>query len=228
MKRLLLASAIIFGGLAALAGQNGPGIPGFVTVPEPENHAVTVNRLMVYHDSGEYENGIRLVVNSARDFLRERTANGKAKEEKLAAVFDIDETSLSGWDLMSSCGFCSYATQRQLNLNPVGAAIPETLELFNYAKNRGVAVFFITGRQEDQRDFTAKNLHDVGYSGWNDLIMQADGNTKPAHVVKPIDRAEIEKQGYHIVLNIGDQASDLAGCCAERVFKLPNPFYLVQ
>jgi len=29
------------------------------------------------------------------------------------------------------------------------------------------------------------------------------------------------------VLNIGDQASDLAGCCALRVFKLPNPFYLL-
>jgi hypothetical protein len=28
------------------------------------------------------------------------------------------------------------------------------------------------------------------------------------------------------VLNIGDQASDLAGCCAERVFKLPT-FYSI-
>jgi hypothetical protein len=28
-------------------------------------------------------------------------------------------------------------------------------------------------------------------------------------------------------LNVGDQASDLAGCCSERSFKLPNPFYLV-
>jgi hypothetical protein len=29
-------------------------------------------------------------------------------------------------------------------------------------------------------------------------------------------------------LNIGDQASDLAGCCEDRIFKLPNPFYLVD
>ena len=46
----------------------------------------------------------------------------------------------------------------------------------------------------------------------------------PARLFKPGNRQTIEKRGYRIILNIGDQASDLAGCCAERVFKLPNPF----
>jgi len=32
-------------------------------------------------------------------------------------------------------------------------------------------------------------------------------------------------QGYAIVVNIGDQMSDLDGGFAERTFKLPNPFY---
>jgi len=58
--------------------------------------------------------------------------------------------------------------------------------------------------------------------------MPPDGDTDAARIFKPRNRESIEKEGYHIVLNIGDQASDLAGCCAERVFKLPNPFYLVQ
>ena len=39
---------------------------------EPENHAVSVERLLRYHDSGEYEREIREVANSARDFLESR------------------------------------------------------------------------------------------------------------------------------------------------------------
>ena len=38
-------------------------------------------------------------------------------------------------------------------------------------------------------------------------------------------RRAIERQGYKIVANIGDQRSDLAGGAAKRTFKLPNPIY---
>lgn len=93
-------------------------------------------------------------------------------------------------------------------------------------------VFFVTGREEPERDATEKNLSTAGYSGWKHLYMQPEtrkGEKKAwASVAKPINRQAIEDQHYHIILNIGDQASDLAGCCAERVFKLPNRFYLVQ
>ena len=33
------------------------------------------------------------------------------------------------------------------------------------------------------------------------------------------------KQGFLIIANLGDQASDLAGGYAERAYKIPNPFY---
>jgi len=226
MKRFLLAAMLVVGSTAMLPGQNGQGVPGFSTVGEPENHAISVDRLIRYHDSGQYESDIRLVVNSAMSYLRERVA--PAKGEKLAAVFDIDETALSNWDTMSGCGFCSYRSQQKLYPNPKATVISPTLELFNLAKSRKVAVFFVTGRQKEQHDLTVQNLHDAGYADWDGLIMQPDGDTDAARIFKPRNRESIEKEGYHIVLNIGDQASDLAGCCAERVFKLPNPFYLVQ
>jgi hypothetical protein len=38
-------------------------------------------------------------------------------------------------------------------------------------------------------------------------------------------RQKLVEQGYRILLNVGDQNSDLAGGFAERTFKLPNPFY---
>jgi len=106
------------------------------------------------------------------------------------------------------------------------------LELYNFAKSKGIALFFITGRPEKQRQLTIDNLREVGYEGWTDLILQPDTvpgeNRMPARTFKPRNRQAIEKRGYRIVLSIGDQASDLAGCCAERVFKLPNPFFLVD
>jgi len=41
-------------------------------------------------------------------------------------------------------------------------------------------------------------------------------------------RSQIEADGYTIIANIGDQASDLQGGHAEKTFKLPNPFYIVK
>jgi predicted secreted acid phosphatase len=228
MKRfmqLLLLTSVCGVALFAQSGSGGPATPS--ASQEPENHALVVDRLMRYHDYGEYDREIREVANSARDYL-EATAKSNAKEEKLAAVFDIDETSLSNWDAMADCGFCSYSVQSKLYSIAHDPAITPVLELFNFAKKKGVTVFFVTGRPESQRAITIQNLNDAGYSGWADLIMQPDGNKIPASVFKPHDRKEIENKGYRIVLNIGDQASDLAGCCAERVFKLPNPFYLLK
>ena len=198
-----------------------------VSFQEPENHAIEVDRLMRYHDFGEYDREIREIANSARDYL-ETVVKTTSKDDKLAAVFDIDETALSNWEAMAGCGFCAYPVQVKLYPASHDPAIVPVLELFNFAKKHGVTVFFVTGRQEAQRDATVKNLNDVGYSGWADLVMQADGNRLPASVVKSSDRQAISDKGYRIVLNIGDQASDLAGCCSERVFKLPNPFYLVK
>ncbi len=222
MKRLLqlLVLASLCAGAVPVFAQEFP--------QEPENHAVVVERLMRYHDYGEYDREIQVVAETAREYLA-AVVKSSAKDDKLAAVFDIDETSLSNWDAMSGCGFCSYASQLTLYPNEDhDPAIAPVLRLYNFAKASGVKVFFVTGRQESEREATIKNLNEAGYSGWTELIMQSDGNKLPAGVFKPKDRQAIVDEGYRIVLNIGDQASDLAGCCSERVFKLPNPFYLLK
>ena len=41
------------------------------------------------------------------------------------------------------------------------------------------------------------------------------------------ERKKLVDQGYTIIVNIGDQMSDLDGGFAERTFKLPNPFYFI-
>jgi acid phosphatase len=216
-----------FAALFVLAGLSAAPLFAQSFPQEPENHTLVVERLMRYHDYGEYDREIQVVADSAREYLA-AVVKSAPKQDKLAAVFDIDETSLSNWEAMSACGFCSYAVERKLYTEDHDPAIAPVLELYNFAKTEGVRVFFVTGRQESERAMTIKNLNEAGYSDWTELIMQPDGNKLPAGVFKPKDRREIVDKGYRIILNIGDQASDLAGCCAERVFKIPNPFYLLK
>jgi predicted secreted acid phosphatase len=245
MKRFVELSVLGFAfSITLLAGSSANLIapPNFAW-QEPENHAIEVERLMRYHDFGEYDREIRDVTNAARDYV-ETVASHNPQREKLAVVFDIDETALSNWDAMAACGFCSYSAQQELYSkahdpvysNEHDPAIMPTLELFNRAKNLGMTVFFVTGRPESQRNLTEQNLTAVGYSDWKELRMcnpAVDPECgkippPPASLIKPRSRKRIEDEGYRIILSIGDQASDLAGCCAERVFKLPNPFYLLR
>jgi predicted secreted acid phosphatase len=224
MRRFYLPFLLIYGCAGWSCAQNLQS----TSLEEPENLADSIDRLTRYHDFGQYDYQIRQVANVARDYLEMRVKS-RQTEEKLTAVFDIDETALSNWRTMFDCGFCSYSAQ--LKLYPLPShdpAIVPVLELFNFAREKHVAVFFVTGREEKQRAATESNLTEAGYSHWDGLYMRPDGNQDPASVFKPGARRQIEAKGYTIVLNIGDQASDLAGCCAERVFKLPNPFYLVK
>jgi len=87
---------------------------------------------------------------------------------------------------------------------------------------------FITGRPEDQRAATERNLRQAGYDGFERLSMVPPGaKFASAADFKTGIRAGIATQGYTIIANIGDQPSDLLGGYAERIFLLPNPFYRV-
>jgi hypothetical protein len=51
--------------------------------------------------------------------------------------------------------------------------------------------------------------------------------TSPPSPSRPGARAAIEQRGYDIVLDASDQESDLNGGHADRLFKLPNPYYFI-
>jgi acid phosphatase len=102
------------------------------------------------------------------------------------------------------------------------------MDVYNTAKGRGAAIFFITGRPESQREATERNLTDVGYTGYTGLIMEPDAaQYVSAAGFKAPQRQAIEQQGYTIIANMGDQPSDLDGALSERTFLLPNPFYRI-
>lgn len=163
-------------------------------------------------------------------------------QEKLALVLDIDETSLSNYCEMKREDFgYILSLSTPWVLSPASAvAIPGALRLARMAEGAGVAVFFITGRPgkpkvpgttpwTDQTEATAKNLRAAGYPEWAGLALRnGDENGMPTIEYKSQERQRIVAGGYHIVMSVGDQWSDLLGSPAAEVsIKLPNPFYFI-
>jgi acid phosphatase len=149
--------------------------------------------------------------------------------ERLAMVLDIDETSLSNYCEMKreDYGFLSAMFNAWAVSPEADMALPGTLRLFNKAWAAGIEVFFITGRPGEQRAATAKNLEAAGYKGWKGLALREGAQKAMATVeYKGQERKKIVDAGYRIVMNVGDQWSDLYGeYKAEISVKLPNPFY---
>jgi predicted secreted acid phosphatase len=200
---------------------------------EPANIGDIKEQLKHYHKCSEancYTPQLEGQIDLAIGFLKQTVAS-RDRTEKLALVLDIDETALSNWAVEMHDDF-GYITNDSnwcvsLQCNP---AIPATLRLFREAKSSNVTVFFITGRPEGQRIDTEANLKAVGYDHWEKVYMRPTNHPVDQTVVqfKSGDRAEIIAMGYRIVLNVGDQMSDLVGDPqAEHSVKLPNPFYCI-
>ncbi len=82
-------------------------------------------------------------------------------------------------------------------------------------------------RPEPIRDGTLDNLKAAGFKGKYDLVLQPPSRAGDASMVpyKSGARQQVEKRGYKILANLGDQRSDLKGGYSERTYKLPNVIY---
>jgi acid phosphatase len=203
-------------------------------VPATPNLVDVKREVSTYVDSGRYETEVSAVVDQAAAFLESRVPRGG----KLAIVLDIDETALSNlpsfrandWGFIipgpcdlprGPCGLLAWiGMARAEPVKPV-------LTLARLARARGVAVFFLTGRPERLREPTERNLKAAGYE-WTGVLLKPDAlNTASPVEFKAAERKKLVGQGYTIIVNMGDQMSDLEGGFAERTYKLPNPFYFV-
>jgi acid phosphatase len=194
----------------------------------------TQARIARYISSGQYDKDFAAVVARAQAYMEERAR----AVSKPAIVLDIDETSLSNWPAYRVNGWSRItAGPCDLDHGPCGIrawqamatskALAPTLQLARRAEALGVAVFFITGRPPELREATERNLRQEGYQP-TAVILLPDGQTfGSAADFKAPERRKLTEQGYAIILNMGDQESDLRGGYAEKTFKLPNPVYFL-
>ena len=207
--------------------------PTMIVSAEPvPNFGVERYRLADYAecvgDGGCYWADLDAQTRRAEAVLDRSIATAKSGE-RLAMVLDIDETSMSSFCELrrEDYGFLLASFNKWVMTPAAAMSIPGTVRLFNKARAAGVEVFFITGRWEEQRESTVRNLELAGYKGWKGLALKAGPQKQMSTVdYKGQERQKIVDAGYRIVLNMGDQWSDLNGQArGETSVKLPNPFY---
>jgi acid phosphatase len=234
LKFLLAIAGIAFASNCLPAQQ--PARPAFSTVAVAEripNLDKIKKKVRQYHDCTCtrrcYADDLDTQADRAIAFLRQR-ADHRRPQEKLALILDIDETALSNYEEEDGADFAyNAAVFDAWVLTAQAPAIPGTLRLYKEAQRLGVSVFFITGRRESQRAATERNLRAVGFDNWQDLMMrQCVHCSDTTGEFKAHARRNIAAEGYTLVLNVGDQWSDLKGKPeAEFSVKYPDPFYFV-
>ena len=231
----LLALQVEAAPLANACNKDKTYAPQTLDVTQPLNLGQLKNQIYFYICSGAYDSDLNTVLAGARGYIEQRAA----QVAKPALVLDIDETSLSNLplelvddfayihgidctpDLKGPCGFGNWVALGQAK------AIDGTLALYQAARQHHVAVFFITGRHEGERAVTEKNLKAAGFATWDGLTLRPAHDNRTVIEYKSGERAKIAEAGYTIIVNAGDQHSDLAGGYTERAYKLPNPMYFI-
>jgi len=203
--------------------------------PPPPLNLGTIKKLLLDYHAMHYNDDVAAVFESAKEFIKQNAAHSK----RPALVMDLDETSLTNWPNLAAddFGFIADGSCDVLPAGPCGfnrwilkssaEAIEPARKLFKVAKDNGVAVIFITGRPDSQRDATIINLDHVGYDGWTELRTRPDRDEGTVQNYKTKERIKVEDEGYTIIADVGDQMSDIDGGHSGCPFKVPNPFYFI-
>jgi predicted secreted acid phosphatase len=167
---------------------------------------------------------VRRVADRAMSYIRKRAASGQTN---LAVVLDIDDTAISTWGRLVKDDFARKDEMFVAWVNThVDPPITPILELYRESQRLGVKVFFVTGRRTALADRTRVTLAGAGYVHPDAIYFRPESDREKSLArFKTSVRRDITAQGFQIIANLGDQNSDLAGGYAERVFKIPNPFY---
>lgn len=193
---------------------------------EPANLLPHKQELRAYVENGSYRRDLAAVAAEAQAWVERRAAAGGSK---LTVIFDLDETLFDNWGYLAAMDFGYVPREWERWVEEASAPAHEPVRaVYRAARERGVDVIFLTGRTERGRAATEKNLRAIGCGDFAVLVCRPDGDKRTAAEFKTAARQRLAAEGRTIIANIGDQVSDLTGGFAERTFKLPNPFYLVE
>lgn len=145
--------------------------------------------------------------------------------KKPTVVLDIDETTMSNWGCFDAVDFDLGALATCIVENR-SAAFPAAKTFIKHARARKVRIAFITGAPQIVCASRRKNLRAQGITVPFTLVCRpADDHRDTLVPFKSGERKKLEKAGATILVNVGDQKSDLAGGAARTKVLLPNPIY---
>ncbi len=139
--------------------------------------------------------------------LRLDDAIKRKGKKPLAVITDIDETLLdnSPYDAVRAINNQEFDLKawKQWTAKGVADTVPGAPSFFKYAASKGVAVFYITNRDEDERPGTTQNLklYHLPYADDKHIILKQTVSTK-----EPRRQQVLAK--YNVVLLCGDNLPD--------------------
>ncbi|MFJ5222804.1 HAD family acid phosphatase [Streptomyces sp. NPDC088400] len=201
LLRSLTTTAVLTTAIAA-----GTALPALAAPSAPAATPAAVDTAAAAKpDYATWQADIAAVMDQADSYIAGRLASVPAGQ-KPAIVLDIDNTSLE----------TDYSSALPT------PAIRRTLALADFAHDRGVKIFFVSARPDLIQSITKYNLTSVGYTV-DGLYGRSIGDLfTEVSAFKTAQRVKIEKNGYTIIANIGNNTTDLTGGHAERTFKLPD------
>ncbi|MER6122659.1 HAD family acid phosphatase [Streptomyces sp. NPDC001795] len=250
----VVAGGALYGAGAATAGQSTansthePYNIGLLVKDIDTYYGTTLDSNGVYQASADspYAKDLAHIEADAKHYIDKAARKAHHRGEKPAVVFDIDDTLLLSLDYEKKTNYTyNPATWADYVAKADRPAVPGTPALVQYAKDKGVEVFYNSGLKEAQRSAAVENLKKVG-ADINldaDHMFLKDAANPPSYLsdcatpgtwkcttvqYKSGTREHIESLGYDIIADFGDQYSDLDGGYSGRTYKLPNPTYFVS
>jgi acid phosphatase len=192
-------------------------------IPRPSQEKVMLDREagLKFLQTPEYKQEFDQAIAGARAACEKHM-----NEPNVAIVSDLDETLLDNSAMFAKNPNYTMPEFRAWVRQSAAGVLSPTAEFLSWARKNGFAIFFVTGRRENERRATIENLlhNGIGYDG---LFMRRINDDRPAEDFKSEYRKQIEDMGFKVIVSIGDQVSDLYGGHAEDCEKLPNHIYYI-
>ncbi|UOB98662.1 lipoprotein E (plasmid) [Bacillus wiedmannii] len=172
-------------------------------------------------------------------------AIAKGTEKKAAIVLDLDETIVdnSPYQTMTVKEKKGFPYKWEEWIQQAKAdALPGAVSFLQYANEKGVAIYYISNRKQDQLDATLQNLQKLNIPQANKEHVLLQGKEGKEEKGKEERRKKVASE-YDIVLFFGDNLSDFTGfdeksvqdrnqsveemheAFGEKFIVFPNPMY---
>jgi len=206
----VLASAVLFSSCATKKQ----------TTTDPEEyHSQLIMSVAWFQNAPEVAALYHQGFNIARERVDEILENNKF-EKPLAVVTDIDETIINNSPFEASliakeenqAGWYAWTAQA------TAAALPGALEFAKYLESKNIAIFYITNRDDNEREGTLKNLKMLGFPlpGENHLLTKSDLSYTTGNTSSKKERREKVSETHEIVLLLGDNLNDFSELFEDR------------
>ncbi|RLD77675.1 MAG: 5'-nucleotidase, lipoprotein e(P4) family, partial [Bacteroidetes bacterium] len=211
LKSQFISTVIIFGFILSACKTN---------VPLVENKINTQEQLVLatlwFNESAEMQAGFIQNYKLAKLMIDENLSSQLESSKTPAVVLDLDETVLNNSPyqyklIVTQKPYTFESWTKWVNLAKA-RALPGVLDFTNYAKSKGVEVFYISNRQApDHVDATIKNLQSLNFPNADKehILLRATSSNKT-------ERRNKIAEKHEIILLIGDNLTDFSEIFSNR------------